>query len=166
MIKRLDIIEPRVSLLCAPGFGWVVPSSAIQVEMKLQCPKGLNFKSRDNLSALEPSDPGPKNVRKFRVWPFCSASAKRRFNIVVVGEDILNSYIHSPDLHKGTVNSSCLRKSPCAACLQRSTRKTGCLGTRTKHFACCLGAKQGFSASVSTREQCLSFCASERGQDF
>ena len=28
--------------------------------------------------------------------------------------------------------------------LQRSTRRTDCLGTRTKHFACCLGARTRF----------------------
>ena len=36
--------------------------------------QGLNFKSRDSLSALEPSDPCPTYIRKIRVLPFFSAS--------------------------------------------------------------------------------------------
>ena len=44
---------------------------------------GLNLKSRDNLSAHESSDPSPMYVRKFRVLPFCSASAKSKFHIFV-----------------------------------------------------------------------------------
>ena len=83
--------------------------------------QGLNSKSRDNLSALEPSDPGPMYV-----------------------EDVLNSYFHSPDLYRGTVNSSCLRKSPSATCFSGTRKRTECPGTRTKHFACCLGARTRF----------------------
>ena len=37
----------------------------------------------------EPSDPGPWYIRKFRVFPFCSASLKSKSNIVVVNDDIL-----------------------------------------------------------------------------
>ena len=76
----------------------------------------LNFKSRDNLSALEPSDQGPMYVRKCRVLPFYSASAKSKSSIVVVNEDIMNSCFHPPGLCRGTDKSRCLRKSSLATC--------------------------------------------------
>ena len=60
-------------------------------------------------------------IRKFRVLPFCSVSAKSKFRIFVVSEDILNSNFHSPDLYRRTDNSSCQQKS--------ATRRTDCLGT-------------------------------------
>ena len=63
--------------------------------------QGLNFKSRDSLSALEPSDPGPMYIRKFRVLPFCPASVKSKFNIVGVHDDIWNSYFHPPGSYRG-----------------------------------------------------------------
>ena len=40
------------------------------------CLQGLNFRSRDSLSALDPSDPGPTYIRKFRILPFFSAPAE------------------------------------------------------------------------------------------
>ena len=65
-----------------------------------RCVPGLNFKSRDSLSALEPSDQGPTYIRKFRFLPFFSASAWSKFNIVVVNDDIWNSCFHSPGSYR------------------------------------------------------------------
>ena len=128
--------------------------------------RGLNFRSRDNLSALEASSPGPMHVRKCRVLPFCSASAKSKFNIVVVSEDILNSYCHSPNLYRGTVNSSCLRKSASATC-SSGPREGLIVSERERNTSLAVsGREQGFSASVSAGEQGLWLCASGRRQGF
>ena len=82
-------------------------------------------------------------IRTFRVLPFCSASAKSKFSIVVVNDDILNSYFHPPGLCRSTDNASCLRKSSAANFSSDSRERsflrrgfwfhdaTGCLGTRT-----------------------------------
>ena len=76
VIKRFDIIEPHVFLLCAPGFGWFV-----------LCEGCLAHRV-------------PSESKRF-----CSV----KFDIIVVSEDILNSYFHSSVLYRGTVDS-CLRK--------------------------------------------------------
>ena len=126
--------------------------------------QGLNFRSRDNLSALEPSDPRPMYVRKFRVLPFCSASAKNQFNIVAVSEDVLNSYFHSPSLYRGTVNSNSLRKSPSATCSSGS-REGLIVSERERNTSLAVsGREQGFSTSVSAGEQGLLLGASGRGK--
>ena len=128
--------------------------------------QGLNLKSRDNSSALDPSDPSPMYVRTRRVLPLCSAFAKSKFNIDVVSEDILNSCFHSPDLYRGTVNSSCFRKSPSAIC-SSGPRKGLIVSERERSTSLAVSAReQGFSTSVSAGEQRLSICDSERRQDF
>ena len=80
-------------------------------------------------------------MRKFRVWSFCSASAKNKFSIVVVGEDVLNSYFHSPDL-----------SATCSGC----PREGLIVSERERNTSLAVSAReQGFSASVSAREQGL-----------
>ena len=119
--------------------------------------QGLNFKSRNNLSALEPSDQGPMYVRKFRVLSFCSASAKSEFSIVAVNEDIMNSCFHPPGV------SRCLRKSSSATC--SSDSREGCVFDADSSFTAKLGVlerEQDFSTSVSDREQGFSLPVSER----
>ena len=76
MIKRLDIIEPHVILLCVPRFGWVilrkdclahraptmskinrtVPRVELQVERKLVCTRTIRSRSdvRTKISSLAP----------------------------------------------------------------------------------------------------------------
>ena len=120
--------------------------------------QGLNFESRDSLPALEPSDPGPMYIRKFRVLPFCSASAKSMFSIVVANGDILNSYFHSPDLCRGIDNSGCLRESSAATCssdsregriLDADSSSTAQLGVSER--------EESFSLAVSVREHRCAF---------
>ena len=112
-IKFFDIVRPHVALTCLPGFEWIILCENCLAD---RVPFWSNFKSRDSLSALEPSKPGPMYVRTFRVLPFRSASVKSRFEIFVVSEDILNSYFQSPGLYRDTVISSCLRGSPSTTC--------------------------------------------------
>ena len=118
---------------------------------------GLNFKSKDNLSALEPSDPGPTYIRKCRVLPFRSASVKSKFSIVVENDVILNPYFHSPGSNRGTGNSSCLRKSPSTTCssftAQASERFGGDCGIGTTDFPLGVSEReQGISTNVTERE--------------
>ena len=112
MIKYLIVIEPHVFLLCAPRSSWVA--------LRQDClAHRMPFRSTSDRSVprIEPQvERQLVCVRKFRVLPFCSASAKSKFNIFVVSLNILNSYFHSPGLYRGTVNSSCLRKSTPATC--------------------------------------------------
>ena len=116
--------------------------------------QGLNLRSRDKLSALEPSNPGPIYTRKFRVLPLCSASVQSKFNIVVRRKDILNLFFRSPSLYRGTVDSSCLRKSPPATCSSCSREKIVSKRERNNSLVV-LGREQGFSTSVSAIEQGL-----------
>ena len=103
-----------------------------------------NLRSRDNLSVLEPSDPGLLSTRDFRVLTFCSASVKSKFNTFVVSLDILDSYFHSPDLNRGTVNSGCVRKSPPATCSSGSREGMIVSERERKRFACRLGSRTEF----------------------
>ena len=129
-------------------------------EKKLQCPKGGNFTNKDHLSALEPSDPGPMYVRKCRVLPIGSASAKSKFNNVIVSEDILISYFHPPDLYSGTINSSCPRKSTAATCYSCSREGLNVSERERNTSLAVSGRERGFSTSVSAGEQGLSLGAS------
>ena len=70
--------------------------------------RSLNFKSRDILSVLEPSDPGSMYVRKLWFFPFFSASLKIWFRIVVVKEDGSNSYFYPSLLYVDTDGTSCM----------------------------------------------------------
>ena len=103
MIAHLDIIEPHVPLLCVPRFGWVILR-----EDCLAHRAPLRSKSDRSFSRIELQVKG--QLVSTRVLQFCSASAKSKFSIVDVHDDILNSYCHSPFfLCTGTDNSSCLR---------------------------------------------------------
>ena len=121
--------------------------------------QGLNFKSRDSLSALELSDPRPKYIRKFRVLPFCSASVKSKFNIVVANDDIWNSYFHSPDSYWGADNSSCLRRSYSTTCSDDSAEDCGIgVSVDVRHT--------DFSFRISKRERSLLVNVSGQELDF
>ena len=82
MIKRVDIVKQHVALLRVPGFEWsycVKTVLLIELHSRLKViafSQGLNFMSSDSLSALEPCDPGPMYIRKFRVLPLFCASVK------------------------------------------------------------------------------------------
>ena len=121
--------------------------------------KGLNLRSRDNMSVLEPSDPDPMYTRQFRVLPFCSAPVKSQFNIFVFSLDILNSYFHSPDLCRGTANSGCLRKPPPAAC-SGSAREGTIVSERERNTSLVVWGRTGFLdqrlfCRTRSRTQCL-----------
>ena len=121
--------------------------------------QGLNFKSRESLSALEPSDPGPWYIRKFRVFTFCSASLKSRSNIVVVNDDIWNSYFHSAGSYQGTYNTSCLRGSSSTTCSSDSPEDCGIrVSVDVRHT--------DFSLGISKRERSLLVSVSRREQRF
>ena len=124
--------------------------------------KGLNFKPRDSLSALEPSD-----MRTFRVLPFSSASARSKFSIVAVNDDIMNSNFHFPRLCRGRDHSSCSRKSSSATC--SSDSREGRVFDADSSFMMQLGVsgrEQDFPTSVSEREQDFSASVSDREQGF
>ena len=127
--------------------------------------QGLNLKSRDNLSALEPSDSSPMYIRKCRVLPCRSAaSAKSNFSIVVVKDDILNSSSDSPGSYRGTDNSSCLRKSPLTTCSSDS-REGRVFDTGSSFTDGGIGTNIGAS-SVGVCHTDFSLCVSGREQDF
>ena len=50
--------------------------------MSVAVSHGLYFRSSDTLSALEPSEPGPMDVQKCRVFPWRPASSVKAFNTV------------------------------------------------------------------------------------
>ena len=165
--KCFYIVESRVTLLSVLNFGWsYCVNTVLLIERHSSrqvyaVSHGLNFKSKDSLSALEPSDPSTTYIRKCRVLPFRSASVKSKFSIVVENDVILNPYFHSPGSNRGTGNSSCLRKSPSTTCssftAQASERFGGDCGIGTTDFP--LGVserKQSISTNVAEREhRCL-----------
>ena len=122
MIGRCDIDEPHVALLCEPRFEWVILREdslahqapfrsksyrsvpRIELQVKRQLVRTRTVRSNSNVH------------QKFPVLPFRSASAKSKLSIVVVSDDILNSYFHSPGSYRGTDNSSCLRKTQSTTC--------------------------------------------------
>ena len=146
MIKRHDIIEANVALLCAPRFTWVVlredrlahqtpirpmsdrsvPRIEPQVERQLVCTRTVRSKSNvcPNMSSLA------------LVFFFCEEqiqyrrSQRRHLELVLPLSRSAQRY------------SSLKLLAKIAICnlLEWSTRRTDCLGTRAKHFACCLGA--------------------------
>ena len=97
---REDCLAHRAQF--GPKSDRCVPRSGLQIKRQLVCTRAVRYKSNV--------------IRKCRVLPFCSASVKSKFNIVVVNDDILNSYFHSPGSYRGTDNSNCLRKSPSTTC--------------------------------------------------
>ena len=119
--------------------------------------QGLNFKSRDSLSALGLSHPGPMYIRKFRVLPFCSASVKSKFNIVVANDDIWNSYFHSPGSYWGADNSSCLRRSYSTTCMTQ-------LKIAASVYLLTLATQ--ISLGISKQERSLLVNVSDRELDF
>ena len=94
--------------------------------------QGLNFRSRDSLSALEPSDPGPMHIRKFRILPFFSASVKSKFNIVVVNQ----VHVEAPTIQVA------LRKPPSATCSSDSDE------------GCVFDTDSSFSGRIPERSDC------------
>ena len=132
-----DIIEKHMCSVYHDSDGSYCVKTVLLIERQsgrkvIAVSQELNFKSRDSLSALEPSDPGPMYIRTFRVSPFRSASAKSKFSIVAVNDDILNSYFHSPSSYRGTDNSSCLQKPPSTTC--SSDSRDGCVFERVSSF--------------------------------
>ena len=80
MIQRLDIIEPRVLLLNAPGFARVVLCEDCLDHRVL-------FKSK--------SDRGVPRVEQQIKRQLVCTRVKSKLNIVVVNDDMLNSNFHS-----------------------------------------------------------------------
>ena len=66
--RRTGVVEPHVALTYVPGFAWIVLREDCIARRPFgpEGDQGLIFRSRDSLSALEPSEPGPTYIRQFR----------------------------------------------------------------------------------------------------
>ena len=154
-IECFDIVKPHVALTCVPPFKWIVlredclaHRTPFGPESDRCVPRVELQVKRDSLPALEPSDPGPMYFRKFRVLPFCSASVKSKFNIVVANDDFWNSYFHSPGSSRGPDNSRCLRGSSSTTCSDDSAEDCGMgVSIDVRHT--------DFSLGISKRERSL-----------
>ena len=169
MIKRLDIIEPHDVLLCAPRSRWVVLR-----EGRLAHRAPFRPMSDRSVPRIEPQVEGQhvctRTIRpRSNVHPKISSSAlpvKSKFDIVVFSKDILDSYFHSLDPYRGTVNSSCLRESRPATCFSGPRESLIVLERERNTSLVVSGREPSFSTSFSAGEQGLVLSASCRGRDF
>ena len=129
--EGFDIAKPHVALTCVPvSHGSYCLKTVLLIERQsglkvIAVSQGLNVTSRDSLSALEPSDPGPMYIRKFRVLPllgrFCEEQVQYRRSE--------RRHLDSPSSYWCADNSSCLRRSSSTTCSDDSTEDCGIGGS-------------------------------------